>query len=124
METIDNKTYTLNEAYEVLKKNAEKFDWEIKGDLLETPTSFNSRNQEKRFLSAVRRACKKGTRRAFNDLFYKTPFATTKVELGQKEKTIQAKRKAWKELQAKADIALAEYKVEKGSFYKNISKKD
>jgi len=121
METI-NKEYTLTEAYTVLKQKAEKFDWEIVGELPDVPGAFPSRNQEKKYLSALKQACKKGTRRAFNNLFYKMPGANVKINLGVKERAIQSKRKAWLKLRDEADKALAAYKEEKGDFYKNILK--
>ena len=46
--------------------------------------------------------------------------ADVRIDLGDKEKEIQKKRKAWKELQAKADAALEDYKSEKSDFYKKI----
>ncbi|MFW9952339.1 MAG: hypothetical protein ACFFKA_19640 [Candidatus Thorarchaeota archaeon] len=126
METT-NKTYTLNEAYRVLKQNAEKFDWEIHGELPEEPKNFYSKNQRKRYARALKRACEIGSRRAFNGLFHMISKITkedqVRVTLGKKELEIQRKRKIWKKLQVDADKALIEYKNEKGDFYKNILKK-
>jgi len=125
--TTETRTYTLNEAYGVLKQNAEIYDWAITGDLPKEPVQFKSQNQRKKFERAVRRACKKGSRRAFNSLLYiisnNNNEKSVKIELGNKEKLIQSKRKTWIELQAKADIALKEYKEEKGNFYKDILEK-
>lgn len=126
METKEFKQYTLSEAYGALKQNAEKFDWEISGELPEEPKNFNSQKQRKRYNKAVNRVAKKATRRSINHLLYIISKITgetkVRVELGYKEKEIQRKRKAWKELQAKADEALSTYKKEKGEFYKNILK--
>ena len=126
METI-NKQYTLNEAYRVLKQNADKFDWEISGELPTEPTHFDSNNQRKKYNKAIQKAYKKGSRRAFNTLFYiisrNTKDEKVRVTLGKKELEIQRKRKNWKKIQAEADKALVEYKEEKGNFYKNILNK-
>lgn len=126
MKTIDNKTYTLGEAYEVLKNNAEKFDWSINGELPSEPSHFDSKSQRKKYNKAIKRACKRGSRRTFNSLFYIISCITKgdkiRVSLGAKELEIQSKRKIWKKIQADADKALIAYKEEKSNFYKNILK--
>ncbi len=126
METQEFKQYTLSEAYGALKQNAEKFDWEITGDLPEEPKDFYSQNQRKRYNKAINRLAKKPTRRSANHLFYIISKITgenkIQVNLGTKEREIQSKRKAWLKLRDEADKALAAYKEEKGNFYKNILK--
>lgn len=121
METI-NKNKTLTEATEILNTNAVKFDWNITNVIDETKLSFSSQNQKKKYQRAINMACKKGTRRAFNSLFYvmhRNGCDNVKVELGAKEQAIQAKRKIWKKLQAESELALTAYKEEKGTFYKD-----
>jgi hypothetical protein len=126
METKEFKQYTLSEAYGALKQNAEKFDWEITGDLPEEPKNFYSQNQRKRYSKAINRLAKKPTRRSANHLLYIISKITgenkVQVNLGTKEREIQSKRKAWLKLRDEADKALAAYTEEKGNFYKNILK--
>jgi hypothetical protein len=126
METKEFKQYTLSEAYGAIKQNAEKFDWEITGDLPEEPKNFYSQNQRKKYNNAINRVAKKATRRSANRLLYVISKITgenkIQVTLGTKEREIQAKRKAWLKLRDEADKALAAYKEEKGDFYKNILK--
>lgn len=126
METKEFKQYTLSEAYGAIKQNAEKFDWEITGDLPEEPKNFYSQNQRKKYNSAINRVVKKATRRSANHLLYVISKITgenkIQVTLGTKEREIQAKRKAWLKLRDEADKALTAYKEEKGDFYKNILK--
>jgi hypothetical protein len=126
MNTIE-KQYTLSEAFGALKQNAELFDWKIVGDLPSEVTSFDSRNQEKKYLKAVNRLAKKSTRRTANRLFYIISSITgdkkVRVNLGDKELAIQSKRKAWLTLRDLADGALKEYNEEKGDFYKDILNK-
>lgn len=126
METKEFKQYTLSEAYGAVKQNAEKFDWEISGELPDVPKDFYSQNQRKKYNSAINTVVKKPTRRSINRLLYIISKITgeNKIEvmIGTKERSIQAKRKAWLKLRDEADKALAEYKKEKGDFYKNILK--
>jgi len=126
MEIKEFKQYTLSEAYGAIKQNAEKFDWEITGDLPEEPKNFYSQNQRKKYNNAINRVAKKATRRSANRLLYVISKITgenkIQVTLGTKEREIQAKRKAWLKLRDEADKALAAYKEEKGDFYKNILK--
>ena len=126
METQEFKQYTISEAYGALKQNAEKFDWEITGDLPEEPKNFYSQNQRKKYNNAINRVVKKTTRRSANRLLYVISKITgenkVQVNIGIKEREIQSKRKAWIKLRDEANNALAEYKKEKGDFYKNILK--
>jgi hypothetical protein len=126
MET-EVKQYTLSEAFGALKQNAEKFDWTIKGELPGEVFSFDSGKQEKKYNKAINRLAKKATRRSANRLFYIISSITgdkkVRVDLGDKELNIQSKRKAWLTLRDLADVALEDYKEEKGDFYKNILNK-
>jgi hypothetical protein len=126
MKTQEFKQYTLSEAYGAIKQNAEKFDWEISGELPAEPKNFYSQNQRKKYNASINRVVKKAGIRSINHLLYVISKITgetkIKVTFGIKEREIQAKRKAWITLRDAADKALADYKEEKGNFYKNILK--
>lgn len=135
METIERTDYAalltatpaqveaaVKETIEVLKAKAEFFDWEVtlkEEEILpriEQVWKNGSLNDRKRLCRSIRRANLKKTRRAFNYMLSKVGGGN--VKLGAKELEIQRKRKAWKELQAKAEEALLAYKSEKGDYYK------
>lgn len=116
---------TLNEAYGVLKQNAEKYNWNITGRLDgDVGLTFPSRNKSKRFQRAINKACKKGSFKSFNLLLYRMSQAENapliKLKLGDKELEIRRKRKIWKKLRDEAEVALLDYKKEKGDYFKNL----
>lgn len=82
-----------------------------------------SQNQKKKIAKKIWRVKQKPSRRNINTLFFllrknEIITETINVKLSKKEQTIQAKRKVWIKLRNEADLALKDYKTEKGNFYK------
>lgn len=107
-----------------IKKFAKEKGYQITGDFKEGVLSFDSRSKEKVFKNYLWRLSQGVSMAQANKMLhflYKKVYKLNeapKVEYSEKELKIKTARKAWKKAQAEADRLLAEYKQEKGDFYK------
>lgn len=136
---IKEREYQISDESKESLERMVKLDW--------TPLFANiSKNRKKKFNRYLNRYNKNKSLYTMNTLFHflynsvlilgevdeqkevnkwwtriiRTPkgFKKVKVESSAKHQAIQEKRKKWKEAQAIADTLLAEYKTEKGNYYK------
>lgn len=137
---IKEREYQISDESKESLERMIKLDW--------TPLFANmSKNRKKKFNRYVNRYYKNKSLYTMNTLFHfiynsvlilgevdehkevkskwwtlitRTPkgFKKVKIESSAKHQAIQEKRKKWKEAQAIADTLLAEYKTEKGDYYK------
>ena len=105
--------------------DAKGYQMKDKALLLDPKTpNFKSNNQRKLVRNHCTRLNDKITMshaNRFLHLIFKNIYGVEKaprVEYSEKELKIKANKKAWKKLQAEADVALKAYKDEKGDFYK------
>lgn len=85
---------------------------------------FNSKSQAKvvqNYLTRLDRKVTMGQANRFLHMLFKHVYEqdkAPKIEFSERELKIRASRKAWKKAQAEADKLQAEYKANKGDFYK------
>jgi hypothetical protein len=128
----DNQELT-NKVLETVTK-IEQFisdnSYQIKGDLSEIKNFknkiiFESKSQKKKVNYAIQRLDNRMNLRSVNYflhiIFKNILNSENRVRIipSEKEIKIQAARKRWKEAQAISDKLLLEYKIEKGSFFKD-----
>ena len=103
---------TFNEAIELIKETVLSNRWRITNSAPKIE-SFSSKSSRKSFRDKLNKVLYKPTIKNINCLH-----SDFQVKVSEKEELIQLKRKAWKIAQANAEKLLAEYKEEKGNFYK------
>lgn len=136
METTVNTieyTYSVNVLDEKVTKtveNIEKYikenDYQVTGDIEEYYVLEGWKNLSKRQMKQIQKYCfwieRKPTLRRINSFFslLSRTFGIKRVhvKVSLKEEKIQNSRKAWLKVRNEADRLLAEYKKEKGDFYK------
>ena len=112
----------IDKAFQVIKSYASDKDFEITGNLTSKNFTdvFPSHRAAKRLRRSLNRVIDHATMKNVNLFLHflaKNSDCTAKVEYSAKEKSIQAKRKAWKDAQKVADTLFAAYKQEKGDYY-------
>jgi len=126
--TNEQLTSEIKSILTSVKEQSIKHDWLIHGNIDLTDQEIQdliklkrekSTNAYKDFIQSLYRAQFKQTKKAYN-MFLRKLSSVNKIHItvGLKEQAIQDKRKKWLELRKAAELALLEYKVEKGDFYK------
>ena len=93
-------------------------------DLIDATFNKNMcKSQRKNIAKRLWNVEKKPSRKSINTLFFilrKLGIIEEKIniEFSHKEQDIHAKRKIWKKLRNESELALSNYKKEKGNFYK------
>lgn len=114
----------INKALQSIKEYANKKDYVITGNPhSELNLDFPSQKAKKRFRNSLNRVVKHTTMKSANLFLHylaKYSNSTLKLEYSAKEKAIIEKRNKWKEAKAIAAQLMAEYKLEKGDYYKTF----
>lgn len=125
--TFANVQSTISKIEEYVKDNGYQFKDRSGLTLLDEKTfyfQFGSIRKRKKLVNAMEAIGKNPTLENINKFFHFLMKEILKSDLrvrvikSEKEIAIEAKRKAFKEALAKMKTALAEYKLEKGDFYK------
>jgi len=127
METIKQQlevnVENINKAFEAIKEYATKKNYELTGNLVFNgfTNDFPSQRAKKKFRNSLNRVIAHPTMKSVNLFLHhlsKVSECTVKIEYSTKEQSIINKRKAWKEAKIIAENLMKDYKLEKGSFYK------
>lgn len=118
--TAENVKTAITNIVEFVNKN----NFQLKGAMQEGKLDFPSTSKKKvlrNYLTRLSRRMSIKHANQFLHFLYKKIYkldTALYVDLSEKELKIQAAKKAWKEVQKKADEAHTAYKAEKGDFYK------
>jgi len=118
---------TFNQVQELIQDWLSKKDYKVTGNILElselldteTLRQQHSGNKKKQFKKRIFRFSKTQTITQLTNLLNEFNINSIKIDLSDKEAQIIRKKIEMKELKARYEKSMSEYKLEKGDYFKN-----